>query len=234
MLNPEKDPMGHAVSDYWLTGRADKLIVKSDVTEPDEIPVSCLFRTPDEMPAVEIKALEKCRGSVLDIGAGTGVHSLALKARGFGVKAIDISALAVDVMRSRGVEGAACLDFFDSGFKQKYDTLLFLMNGIGIAGTLAGLDYFLNRCIEHLNPGGQILLDSSDISYVFDSSEAFPDHYYGEVLYQMIYKDIYSDIFRWLFVDFNTLRKACSRFGLNCTLLMEEENNSYLARLSPV
>lgn len=232
MLKPEKDPMGHAVSDYYSHRSSDKLIVKSDTAEPDEIPVSYLFRSPAEMPDVEIAALEACRGTVLDIGAGAGAHSLALKGMGFRVTSIDISRLSVDVMKSRGVDDAQCINFYNQDFNKKYDTLLFLMNGVGIAGTLAGLDGFLSCCIVHLKTGGQILLDSSDIGCLFDSDEDFSGQYYGEVLYQMIYKDIYSELFRWLFVDFDTLERACFEKGLSCTMLMEGENNSYLARLS--
>ena len=232
MLNPDRDPMGHAIADFQTTGEAGKLIVRSDICEPDEIPVYYLFRGPAEMPPLEIKALEACRGDVLDVGAGAGSHSLALAERGYNTSSIDISRLAVDVMKSRGVRDAECIDFFELDSNRKYDTLLFLMNGAGIAGTLAGLDNFLSCCILHLKPGGQIILDSSDLRYLFDSPKEYPDYYYGEVQYQMVYGDICSDPFPWLFVDFDNLAKTGERQGLKCNKLMEGENNSYLARLS--
>jgi SAM-dependent methyltransferase len=231
-MNQKNDPMGHAIADYYSTGKADKLIVISDISETDEIPVSYLFRDFKAMPLLEQKAIELCGGHVLDIGAGAGSHSLALRTRGIHTNCIDISELSVKTMKKRGLNNAACIDFYDLKVGNKFDTLLFLMNGAGLAGTLDGLTSFLIKCQELLNPGGQILLDSSDIKYMYDRSDDMPEHYYGEVEYQMIYKNMFSFPFKWLFVDFKTLSGVAEAFGFECTNVAEGDEGTYLARLS--
>ena len=167
-MTKENDPMGRAIAEYQTTGRAERLRVFSPMFDEDEIPVATLFRDVDEMPAIEREALRLTRGATLDVGAGAGCHSLPLQARGIDVTAIDISPLAVETMRQRGVRRATEQDFYDT--RGKYDTILMLMNGIGIVGTLAEMPRFFSQLDRILAPGGQVLCDSSDICYVFEQA----------------------------------------------------------------
>ena len=102
-MKADRDPMGRAIAEYFATGKAARLRVFSPMFDEDEIPVATLFRTRDEMPAIEREALEVASGAILDVGAGAGCHSLALQAMEKQVIAIDISPLAVETMRERGV-----------------------------------------------------------------------------------------------------------------------------------
>ena len=200
-MNRKADPMGRAIADYQLTGTADRLRVFSPMFEEDEIPLATLFRTYEEMPEIERKALDMTRGKTLDVGAGSGCHSLVLQGRGVDVTAIDISPLSVETMRQRGVKKVVEQDFFTIG--GKYDTILMLMNGIGIVGTLERMPEFFHHLDKILATGGQVLCDSSDISYVFEDENGlidYPDtgHYYGELSYRMQYKDMIGEPFDWL------------------------------------
>jgi len=229
------DPIGAAMEDYLTGNYSAEIIVKSNITEDSEIPVEYLFRSEDEMPAIEKKALQLCRGKVLDVGAATGCHSIVLQKRGLDIHPIDISEKAVEIMKNRGLSKAKQADYFL--FKgEKYDTLLFLMNGIGICGKLENLDRFFEKAKEILNPGGQILLDSSDIIYMYETEDGSIEidlnaGYYGEVEYQMIYKKISGPKFNWLFVDFDILSQHAILSGFNCEKIMEGEHYDYLARL---
>jgi SAM-dependent methyltransferase len=230
-----KDPMGHAIADFHATGKAARLRVFSPMFDEDEIPVTTLFRSFDEMPAVEQEALKAASGKILDVGAGSGCHSLALQAMGKAVTAIDISPLAVATMRERGVQDVVEHDFFT--LDGQYDTILMLMNGIGIVGSLSRLDAFFMQVDHLLAPGGQLLCDSSDICYVFEDEEGFIDltgidGYYGELTYQMQYKDIKGEPFPWLFIDAETLREQASARGFDCDILAMGEHYDYLARLT--
>lgn len=232
----ERDPMGQAISDYYRTGKAGKLRVLSSMFYEDEIPVATLFRTFEEMPPQEQKAIELCRGRVLDVGAGSGCHSLVLKERGFDVTAIDISQLSVDVMKERGLN-AMNVNYFDETFAEKFDTLLFAMNGIGIAGKVERLGAFFRSARRLLAPGGQVLLDSSDISYVFMDDDGGMDidlaaGYYGEIDYKMRYKNITGEPFDWLYIDFDTLSMYTEEHGFNCEKCLDGEHYDYLARLT--
>lgn len=133
MLIPKhKDPMGAAIAEYHRTGRAGTLRVFSSQFDEDEIPVEQLFRSLHDMPDIEQRALAMARGKILDVGAGSGCHALALQKMGKEVTAIDISELSVEVMRERGVEDARAVDLYDEHFVERYDTILLLMNGSGI------------------------------------------------------------------------------------------------------
>ena len=228
------DPMGQAIYDYYHTGKAGKLRVMSSMFYEDEIPVPTLFRSFNDMPVQEQKAIELCRGRVLDVGAGSGCHSVVLKERGFDVVAIDISQLSVDVMTERGLN-AMNVNYFDETFVEKFDTLLFA-NGIGIVGKVERLDLFFRAARRLLAPGGQLLLDSSDISYVFTDDDGSMDidlaaGYYGEIDYKMRYKNINGEPFDWLYIDFDTLSMYAEEHGFRCEKCVDGEHYDYLARL---
>jgi hypothetical protein len=232
----DNDVIGIALLDYFNNDYTEDITVISSISEEDIIPIPYLFRSKKELPKIEFKALSLCKGTVLDVGAASGCHSVILQEEGFRVASIDISKGAVDVMLKRSLI-AECINFFD--VKSTYDTLLFLMNGVGITGTLNELDKFLSKAKSLLNEGGQILLDSSDISYMFKEEDGsmwmdLNTSYFGEVIYQMKYKDFTTNKFDWLFLDFNTLQSKSSEQGFKTELVLEGENDDYLARLTLV
>lgn len=235
-LSPNNDPMGAAIRDYQSKGKASHLRVLSSMFDEDEMPVAHLFRTFNQMPRLEQKALSMAKGRVLDIGAGAGCHALALQEHGLEVKAIDISPLSCEVMKVRGVKNAECVNLFNPQLQGKYDTLLLLMNGTGIAGKLNRLPMLLNRLKELLAEGGQILIDSSDLKYIYENEDGSMDidlnaPYYGEVDYQMQYKNVKGEPFDWLYTDPMLLASISKQCGLNCEIVEEGENYDFLARL---
>jgi hypothetical protein len=236
LIEPIKDAMGHALVDFQKKGTARKLRIDSDISETDEIPVTYLFRDFSEMPPIEQTALKKCRGKILDVGAAAGSHSLWLQKKGIEVTAMDISGMACEVMKDRGVLNVVNIDFFESRFPQKFDTLLFLMNGIGICGTLDNLSDFFKQCKNLMAPDGQILIDSSDLIYMYgDEEEGYAidlnGAYYGEVEYVMRYGKVKSNPFNWLFVDPATLAAYALQEGFTCDILLEGNHYDYLACL---
>ena len=236
VTNKEKDPMGRAISDYYHTRKAGKLRVLSSMFYEDEIPVATLFRDFADMPIQEQKAIELCRGKILDVGAGSGCHSVILKERGLAPVTIDISELSVEVMKERGLD-ARNINFFDETFTDKFDTILLAMNGIGIVGKIDRLPLFFRSIKRLLAPGGQVLLDSSDISYVFMDDDGGMDidlaaGYYGEIDYKMRYKNITGTPFDWLYIDFDTLSMYAEEHGFICEKCIDGEHYDYLARIT--
>lgn len=236
LLTTAHDPMGAAITDYYKTGKAAKLRVFSPDFDEDEIPVSTLFRSFDKMPAVEQDALRMATGKILDVGAGSGCHALALADMGKDVEAIDISELSVEVMKARGVN-ARTADLFSPSFQGKYDTILMLMNGAGIIGSLKNMETFFARMKQLLNEGGAIFMDSSDIHYVFEDEDGsmlidLNGDYYGELVYSMKYRNITGPEFKWLYVDFDTLAYYASQNGFKAELITQGEHYDYLAKLT--
>lgn len=233
-MKRENDAMGRAIAEYYERGKADKLRVFSPMFDEDEIPVATLFRSYSQMPSIERVALDMAQGRVLDVGAGAGCHSLVLQERGLDVIAIDISPASVETMRARGVEKAMERDFFS--LSSQFDTILMLMNGIGIVGTLERIPLFFRQLDRILAPGGQVLCDSSDISYVFEDEDGvvcYPESggYYGEIVYRMQYKNTCGEPFPWLFIDAKTLGQCAEAFGYRADVVAQGEHYDYLARL---
>ena len=236
LLTPNKDPMGYAIADFHAKGKAGKLRVFSSQFEEDEIPVDQLFRTFDEMPVLEQKALELAQGKILDCGAGSGCHALALQDMGKDVEAIDISPRSVEVMQKRGIQHAYCVNLFDDNFLHRYDTILMLMNGSGIIGKLENMGAFFSKMKQLLNPGGCIYMDSSDLRYLFEDEDGsflvdLAGGYYGEIDFQMQYKQVKGEPFDWLYVDFQTLSYYAQENGFKAELVQEGEHYDYLACL---
>ena len=219
LLPADKDPMGAAIADYFKRHKADRLRVFSSQFDEDEIPVEELFRTEKQMPLLERTALQMATGKILDVGAGSGCHSLTLQEAGQEVHAIDISPLSVEVMKQRGVR------------------ILMLMNGSGIIGKLENLPDFFRKMKLLLRPGGCVLMDSSNLSYLFEEEDGsividLAGDYYGEVDFQMQYKNVKGDSFDWLYIDFQTLSLYAAENGFTAKLVKEGTHYDYLAKLS--
>lgn len=236
LLQAGKDPMGAAIYDFHKNGKAGKLIVHSSMFDDDEIPVADLFRKFDKMPALEQKALECATGNILDVGAGSGCHSVALQEMGKKCLAIDISELSVKVMQERGVD-ARLVNLYDESFVGQFDTILMLMNGTGIIGRLENMQKFFNRIKYLLAPGGRVIVDSSDLRYLYEEEDGslmidLADEYYGLLDYQMEYKGILGEPFDWIYVDFETLSYYAEQNGFMAEMIAEGEHYDYLAALS--
>lgn len=231
-----KDPMGAAINDYFRNGRAAKLRVFSSQFDEDEIPVADLFRDYEQMPYLEKMALGLAHGRILDVGAGSGCHSVVLQGMGKEVTAIDISPLSVAVMKERGVD-ARQTDLFDESFTGRYDTILMLMNGSGIIGTTENMPSFFSRMKQLLAPDGYILMDSSDLKYLYEDEDGSFDidlagDYYGQLDYRMQYKNIKGETFDWLYIDFQTLSYYAEQNGFKAELVEQGDHYDYLAKLS--
>lgn len=230
-LLPEEDLYGKALYDYYNGKNADDLVINTSYGDKEEMPVEVFFRDFDDFPILEAIAIEACAGKVLDVGAGTGCHSLILQEKDLLVNPIDISPYCVEIMQKRGIENVFLCDFF-SIQKGKYDTILMLMNGLGVVGKLANLSLFLKHCEKILAPGGKVLFDSSDVSYLNHEFGIEPTQdYIGEVAYQYLYKGKVGNWFDWLYVDKDLMKSLVTDAGWVFELLFEDENQQYLASI---
>lgn len=230
LKSTSKDIFGLAVESYFKTNDHTPILVHSEDFLDDEIPVEYLFRTYKEMPVSEQKAIDLCTGRVLDVGCCAGSHSLELKERAHEVLPIDISKKCIDVCKMRGLENAENIDFFKLP-AQKFDTILLLMNGIGIAQSLKNLNAFFQKLITLMHENSQVLLDSSDLIFLFEDELIDEEEYYGEMVYQTSYKTSTSDSFSWLYLDYDLLKSKAEENGFTCQLFYEDEHYGFLAQL---
>ena len=231
-----KDIFGKALLDFQNNNFTENLMTYSSIAGIDEMELSWLFRSFHEMPLIEQTALKSCKGTVLDIGCGAGNHAFYLQNKNINVKAIDISKGAIETCIARGVKNAKKQSIWDLK-DEKFDTVIALMNGTGLCGKLEKLDDFLIHLKSLLTENGQILIDSSDIIYMYkDDSGALTipnsTNYYGEVNFEFKYKNEFSEKFDWLFIDFNKLKVHANNLGLKCEMKQEGYHYDYLAKLT--
>lgn len=224
------DVFGTALKDYFDNNFKPPLILHNSYGEAEEMPVEVFFREETDLPGLEKFALDCCRGKILDVGAGAGSHSSILQARGHDVTALEISAVATEIMRQCGIDQVINADI-RTYQQERYDTLLLMMNGIGLVETLSGLKRFLKHAKRLLAPNGQLLMDSSDINYLYEDIPRPTDHYFGEIRYQYEYKKQKGDWFGWLYIDQETLFEIALTEGWVCQVIYENDDDQYLARL---
>ncbi|MBT8272603.1 MAG: methyltransferase domain-containing protein [Bacteroidia bacterium] len=230
-----KDLFGKALLDYFNDEYVEDLITATNISSEDVLPLPYLFRDYDAMPKIEQKALQLAKGDILDVGCGAGSHALYLQERGMNVKAIDLSRGAIEVCRKRGLKQAEVLNICDES--GTYDTIIILMNGSGIFKTVSQTPRYLNHIKSLLNTDGQILIDSSDIIYMFDDDEIESlknqtDKYYGELDYFISYKGETEEVMAMLYLDFETLKKSALETGLQCEMVAKGPHFDYLAKLT--
>jgi cyclopropane fatty-acyl-phospholipid synthase-like methyltransferase len=230
-----KDLFGKAILDFQTNNSPKDIITETNISEADKMSVAYLFRDYNEMPKLEQKALQLAKGKILDVGCGAGSHSLYLQEKGFEVTSIDISENAIEACQLRSLKNAKTQNILelDSDLHQndKFDTILLLMNGTGIFQTISESSKYFQKLKNLLNPNGQILIDSSDIIYMFDEDEVPIDNYYGELTFTISYKNETENPFPWLYLDYTLLEKLAAENGLQCELIENGEHYDYLARL---
>lgn len=235
-----KDLFGKAILDFQTNTSPEAITTETNISEADEMDVAYLFRNYKEMPNTEKKALQLCKGKILDVGCGAGSHSLYLQEEGFDVTSIDISENAIKACSLRGLKNLKVqnlLDLDSESNHDKFDTILLLMNGTGIFETIDETSKYLQKLKSLLTDDGQILIDSSDIIYMYDEDEdgsySVPaNNYYGELTFTIHYKNQTEEDFPWLYLDYNTLQNACYANGLQCGLVLEGNHFDYLAKLT--
>jgi SAM-dependent methyltransferase len=229
-----KDLFGNALLDYLHGRYTEDIITSTNISDDDELPLPYLFRDFKAMPKLEQKALNLAKGSVLDVGCGAGSHSLYLQEKGLQVKGIDISKGAIKVCRQRGILNTEVKNILNE--TETFDTILLLMNGTGIFQELSQVSKYLKHLKSLLNPNGQILIDSSDIKYMYEDEDGglwidTNANYYGELDYFLSYKGEMEAPMKWLYLDFDTMKLVCETVGLKCELILKGEHYDYLAWL---
>ena len=234
-MKAQTDIFGKALQTYFHNPEKQSLTTWTNLTDEDDVPLAYFFRLYDEMPVLEKNALALASGKILDVGCGSGSHSLYLQnQRTLDVTALDISEGAIEVAKARGVKQTHCLSIWDFN-ETNYDTILLLMNGMGIGKTTTELPALLKHLKGLLAPEGSILVDSSDLIYLFDEEDVAlwkeDEIYYGEVDFGIRFEG-HSEEFPWLYIDPKRLEVAAKNAGFNFKIITEGANYDFLAQLS--
>jgi len=238
MSTDAMDLYGQMLQDYFRGETSVAITVHRDDGHISEMAAARFFRAPAEFSPLEQMAIGLCKGRVLDVGAGTGCHALALQDRGVDIVAIDISPAAVEIMAQRGVRDARVVDVFDLR-EERFDTVLMMMHGIGMVGDLAGLDRYLVHAHRLLKPGGQLVFDSLDVRYTdtpvhlaYLEANRQAGRYFGEIRMRFEYKGQIGPLFGWPHIDPEMLKAHAERAGWLARVVHQEDWGDYLAQLT--
>jgi len=222
------DPFGQALLAYWQGDKSARLVHEYKTGRIASIPVSVFFRSPEAFYPTE-KVLPWCRGRILVVGAGTGVHAVELQRQGHEVTAVEVNPQAVQILTERGVRDIRQCDFF--GFSGgRYDTVLMLGHTIGLCETLSRIPILLEMCASLLTRGGQLLVNSVDESLAPDAADR--KGYPGELEFRLSHEGNVGSWMRWLHVDFDTLSAQAMGCGWSVEKLAGTQHGEFLARLT--
>ena len=233
------DLIGQALLDYQNNHYTDDLYTETNISELDVLPLPHLFRSFDAMSPLEQLALKTAGGKILDVGCGAGSHSLYLQELGNEVTGIDISVGAIEVCKLRGLTKVKAIDILQLN-EEKFDVILLLMNGTGIFQKLDYVSNYLQHLKKLLAKNGKILIDSTDLRYMYDQGDQEGSilvparNYYGELEFTIHYKDFRSEPFNWLYLDSRTFKKIANKNGLNFEIIGAGKNYDYLAKLTVI
>jgi SAM-dependent methyltransferase len=238
MKNKTMSPYSMALNDYF-SGKKDAIIkVLRDDGFIADMPASHFFRDEEEFSTIEKIAVELCQGRVLDVGAGSGTHSLYLQKKGLDVWTMEIDPALVDIAKQRGIMNTICSDIFN--YKgDDYGTILLMGHGIGITGTIEGFRKFLKQAYDMTHRKGIVLFDSLDVRVTEDPGNLSyheynkkNNRYIGEIRMQFEYNGLKGEMFSWLHLIPETLFMESGAAGWICEIVHREPSGDYLARLS--
>lgn len=224
------DILGSAMESYFLRNDDTPVRVFINKNEEPEMFPGIFFRPYKNMLKYEKIALKECQGKVLDLGCGAGCHALYLQGKGYDVTAVEISKKSVKVAQKRGVVNVINQDWRNLSLKN-FDTVLVLMNGMGLAESPAELKTMFRKLKSFLSKSGCVLIDSTDVTYAKADWPMLDTEYFGKVQFELKYKGK-TQCFPWLFVDFDTAVQTAKSVKLNVEVLERARNGHFLLKLS--
>jgi SAM-dependent methyltransferase len=225
-----------ALLDHYRTGRPRRVAATRADGVSFEIETEEYFTLEGALAELDAIAIERCRGRVLDVGAGAGRHALALQARGLAVVAIDVSPIAVALCRARGVRDARVCDVMRLDSEEplgRLDTILFGMQTIGVAGGVGTLGRLLGRLAAVLAPGGELLVDSSALREAWEGDDSDTTPGRGEIVLSTRYRGWRGEPFPWLYLSEQDLRGVAAEAGFEMETLGRVPSGEFLAALRP-
>jgi SAM-dependent methyltransferase len=224
------DILGSAIESYFISNDDTPVRVFINKNEEPEMYPNIFFRPYKNMLKYEKIALKESHGKVLDLGCGAGCHALYLQGKGLDVTAVEVSKKSAKVAQARGVVKLVNEDWRNLTLKN-FDTVLVLMNGMGLAESPAELKVMFRKLKTFLSKNGSILIDSTDVTYAKADWPMLDSEYFGKVQFELKYKGK-TQCFPWLFVDFETAVQTAKSVKLNVEVLERARNGHFLLRLS--
>jgi SAM-dependent methyltransferase len=190
----------------------------------------------------ERAAIKLARGRVLDVGAGGGRVSLYLQDQGLDVLAIDISPLAIEVCKRRGIRNVRVLDFAKIDERLgTFDTVVMYGNNFGLFGSPARAKRLLRRLHTMTSSDARIIAETLD-PYATKVPEHLAYHRRnrkrgrsgGQVRIRARSKLLKTPWFDYLFVSRKEMRDIVRDTGWHVVRTIPERGEQYVAIIEKV
>lgn len=176
-MKEREDAYGRLVLDHLEHGGQVEIVERDNgFVAASRLGPDAYFAPLRRWPKAERAAIRLARGRVLDVGCGAGRVALHLQERGHEVVAIDVSPLAVDASKRRGVADARVLSVTRVGpTLGRFDTFVMFGNNFGLMGSARRAPWLLRRFRSIANDGARILAGSTN-PYLTDNPEHLAYH----------------------------------------------------------
>lgn len=239
MLALENDAFGHMLVANQNGAQETEIIERDDGYVNTGGGFALYFSTYEQWSPVEQQALTYVRGRVLDIGSGAGRHALYLQTQGHAVTATDVSPLAVQVCRERGVRDARLLPITRlSRSTGIYDTLTLLGGNLGLVGNTGRAHWLLRRFYHMTSAQGRIIASTQN---PYGTTEAAHLHYHernrqrghaaGQVCIRFRFRQYIGTWHDLLLMSPDELRTLVSGTGWQVTQVLGNPDGGYIAIL---
>jgi SAM-dependent methyltransferase len=193
----------------------------------------------EEWQAIDQEAMDYARGHVLDVGCGAGRVALHLQQQGHGGVGIDISPLALEVCRQRGVRDVRLLSITQANSRLgRFDTVVMLGNNFGFFGDFRRARWLLRRWRDMTGSDGRIIAQTLD-PYKTDN----PDHlaYHesnrrrgrmgGQIRMRVRFRKSIGLWFDYLFVSRDEMRGIVDGTGWHVAQTLDSDGHTYITIL---
>ncbi|MFP3951023.1 MAG: class I SAM-dependent methyltransferase [Candidatus Bathyarchaeia archaeon] len=156
------DVFGRALAAYYR-GVKDEHIIERDDGYLDKVNTGIYFREYDDWVEQERRAIQEAEGRILDVGCGVGRVALWLQEQGHDVVGIDVSTLALEIAKKRGVDDCRLMDVRELDFPEGYfDAIVLFGNNFGLAGGIKQTRQMLESLYKVTCKDGIILAATRD------------------------------------------------------------------------
>lgn len=116
--------------------------------------------TKERVPFVTDLLKRHGKDSVLELGIGTGLFAIPLRDAGLNIEGLEISQVMIDVVTQKAPELRVHKgDMRDYTIDRRYDAILALSSVLVFVANEKEIKQCLERCYDHLDPKGILLLE---------------------------------------------------------------------------